>query len=145
MTYFAREWRRPKITPLLLRGCRRGDWDSACAARFMTGTCLRRSLRPARVGPPAKDGGLDRTYNFLLHDLVFVDRDVPDTRNVLPVHVFQRAPEILGPRPRFARPACDVKINVAVTVTCQFRTNHGIQSDRQFDGDAELTETRHHI
>src|ERR1700674_3082157 len=102
-------------------------------AEFPLTRCLRHRRRCR-----APDRSFDGVDHLLLHDLVLVDREVPDTGHRLHVDILQRTAKIPGPRHGLADAAGDVEIDVALSVTRQPGAEHRVEAYRQLDRDPKL-------
>src|ERR1019366_8263620 len=108
--------------------------DLPCCARLW----LRRRRRLSR--PAAKRNGINGAYHLPLDDLVLVDGDVADTRDILHVDVLQRAAQLLCSGHGLAVAIADVEVDVTPNVASQARAKYRIQAYRQFDGSTQLVE-----
>src|SRR5882724_123597 len=83
------------------------------SASGLSGHTRLRPLRCRRICRAAAErNGIDGADHPPLNDLVLVDGDVPDARDVLHIDVLQRAPQLPCSRDRLAGAIGDVEIDV---------------------------------
>src|SRR5882724_6087872 len=116
------------------------------SASGLSGHTRLRPLRCRRIRRAAAERDrIDGADHPPLNDLVLVDGDVPDARDVLHIDILQRAPQLPCSRNGLAVAVTDVEIDVTPDAAGQTGAKHRIQAYRELDGSTKLVEARHHI